>query len=65
MALAVTYGSLNAKSGFQVITGSVQFALPCPTTPATIVDATGFDTDATWKTVAGSIVSGSPTLRTP
>ena len=65
MALSVTYGIPSSKSGFHVLTGAVQLACSSPTTPATIVVATGFDTDATWNTVSASTVSGSPTLRTP
>ena len=61
----MTYGSENWKSGFQDFTESVQLALPWPTTPAMIVLATGLETEATWNTVSGSTVAGSPTLRTP
>ena len=43
---------MSAKSGLYVRTGSVQVACLRPTTPATTVDATGLETDATWKTVS-------------
>lgn len=63
--LRVVHGSFSANPGSCFATGSSQATLPPPTTPATTVDATGLDSDASWNTVSDATGPGSPTLRTP
>ena len=42
-----------------------QATAPRPTSRATTVAPTGFETEASWKTVSGPTAAGSPATRTP
>ena len=61
----VTQGSASAKSGSWVTTLSSQPTTPSPTRPAMTVVASGFDSEASAKTVSGSTGAASPARRRP
>ena len=61
----VTRGSDSVKSGRWSVTGSDQASCPLLTAAETQVLPMDFDSDASWNTVSGSILSGSPTFFTP
>ncbi len=65
MTWPLTQGSARAKPGSWAETGSSHFTVFWPTAAATIVEAIGLETEASWKTVSGVTVSGRPSSRTP
>ncbi len=65
MRWSVTHGSASANPGSFEITGVSQSTVPIPTSWATTVAPTDFDTDASWNTVSASTVALLPNSRTP
>ena len=65
MTWRVTQGSLRAKPGLCSTTGSSQPTVFSPTAAATTVDATGLETEASWKTVSGPTRPSAPAFRSP
>ena len=65
VTLAVTYGSDMANDGSRSTMRSSHVITLSPTSPASTVDDSGLDSDASWNTVSASTGSGLPTSRTP
>ncbi len=59
---SLTHGSESAKPGSMPPIVASQVVMPSPTTAATSVEESDFESEAIWKTVSGVIGSGLPKL---
>src|SRR5262245_45849386 len=65
VTVAVARSSWRAKPGSMSRMRLSHETLPSPTRAATTVEASGLESEASWKTVSTSTASGLPTWRTP